>query len=255
MVPIWRRLLPPGLRRAVHGARHDLQQHLVGRRRHRRCRPPSASAVAVLADRSQGREHGQVADLPADGDLVRRRRDHLALHVPSPDTAERPDRRAQRDLGVARRGQHVGHGQDRSPSSSSASFAVALGLPGHAGVEGQAGDDGRHRRSASCVHRLLPHLPVHRPGPRRVRGGRTARSGADRSCSSRRPPFNNMWLMVILIWIQTGFAMVILSAAIKAVPHGADRGGARSTAPPRPRCSGGSPCRRSPRPSASSSRR
>ena len=31
-------------------------------------------------------------------------------------------------------------------------------------------------------------------------------------------PFNNLWLMVILIWIQTGFAMVILSAAIKAVP-------------------------------------
>lgn len=31
-------------------------------------------------------------------------------------------------------------------------------------------------------------------------------------------PFDNFWLMVILIWIQTGFAMVILSAAIKAVP-------------------------------------
>jgi alpha-glucoside transport system permease protein len=31
-------------------------------------------------------------------------------------------------------------------------------------------------------------------------------------------PFNNMWLMVILIWVQTGFAMVILSAAIKGVP-------------------------------------
>jgi alpha-glucoside transport system permease protein len=31
-------------------------------------------------------------------------------------------------------------------------------------------------------------------------------------------PFNNMWLMVVLIWIQTGFAMVIFSAAIKAVP-------------------------------------
>ena len=31
-------------------------------------------------------------------------------------------------------------------------------------------------------------------------------------------PFNNFWLMVILVWIQTGFAMVILSAAIKAVP-------------------------------------
>ncbi len=31
-------------------------------------------------------------------------------------------------------------------------------------------------------------------------------------------PFNNMWLMVVLIWVQVGFAMVILSAAIKAVP-------------------------------------
>ncbi|MEM9033785.1 MAG: sugar ABC transporter permease [Actinomycetota bacterium] len=32
------------------------------------------------------------------------------------------------------------------------------------------------------------------------------------------PPYNNFWLMVVFIWIQTGFAMVILSAAIKAVP-------------------------------------
>ncbi len=32
-------------------------------------------------------------------------------------------------------------------------------------------------------------------------------------------PFNNVWLMLILIWIQTGFAMVIISAAIKAVPQ------------------------------------
>jgi len=31
-------------------------------------------------------------------------------------------------------------------------------------------------------------------------------------------PFNNVFLMIVLIWIQTGFAMVILSAAIKAVP-------------------------------------
>lgn len=31
-------------------------------------------------------------------------------------------------------------------------------------------------------------------------------------------PYNNFWLMVILVWIQTGFAMVILSAAIRAVP-------------------------------------
>ncbi len=32
-------------------------------------------------------------------------------------------------------------------------------------------------------------------------------------------PFNNIFLMIILIWMQTGFAMVILSAAIKAVPQ------------------------------------
>ena len=31
-------------------------------------------------------------------------------------------------------------------------------------------------------------------------------------------PFNNVWLMLVLIWIQTGFTMVIFSAAIKAVP-------------------------------------
>ena len=31
-------------------------------------------------------------------------------------------------------------------------------------------------------------------------------------------PFNNFWMMVVFIWIQTGFAMVILSAAIKGVP-------------------------------------
>jgi alpha-glucoside transport system permease protein len=31
-------------------------------------------------------------------------------------------------------------------------------------------------------------------------------------------PWNNLLLMVIMIWLQTGFAMVILSAAIKGVP-------------------------------------
>jgi alpha-glucoside transport system permease protein len=32
-------------------------------------------------------------------------------------------------------------------------------------------------------------------------------------------PFNNFWLMVVLIWTQVGFAMVIFAAAIRAVPH------------------------------------
>ena len=31
-------------------------------------------------------------------------------------------------------------------------------------------------------------------------------------------PWNNFLLMVIMIWIQVGFAMVVLSAAIKAIP-------------------------------------
>ncbi len=31
-------------------------------------------------------------------------------------------------------------------------------------------------------------------------------------------PWNNLFLMVILVWLQTGFSMVILSSAIKSVP-------------------------------------
>jgi alpha-glucoside transport system permease protein len=33
-----------------------------------------------------------------------------------------------------------------------------------------------------------------------------------------KDPWNNLFLMVIMIWMQTGFAMVVLSAAIKAIP-------------------------------------
>ncbi len=31
-------------------------------------------------------------------------------------------------------------------------------------------------------------------------------------------PWNNLFMMVIMVWMQTGFAMVVLSAAIKAIP-------------------------------------
>jgi alpha-glucoside transport system permease protein len=31
-------------------------------------------------------------------------------------------------------------------------------------------------------------------------------------------PWNNLLLMLIMVWMQTGFAMVVLSAAIKAIP-------------------------------------
>ena len=33
------------------------------------------------------------------------------------------------------------------------------------------------------------------------------------------PLWNNLFLMIILVWLQTGFAMVILSSAIKSVPE------------------------------------
>lgn len=32
------------------------------------------------------------------------------------------------------------------------------------------------------------------------------------------PTWNNLFLMVIMVWMQTGFAMVVLSAAIKSIP-------------------------------------
>ena len=50
-------------------------------------------------------------------------------------------------------------------------------------------------------------------------------AAADPRLRRRTQPFNNMWLMVVLIWIQTGFAMVIFSSAIKAVPTELTRGG------------------------------
>jgi ABC-type sugar transport system permease subunit len=49
-------------------------------------------------------------------------------------------------------------------------------------------------------------------------GGVTASGDPKPVLFVQEGPFNNMWLMVVLIWVQTGFAMVILSAAIKAVP-------------------------------------
>ena len=52
------------------------------------------------------------------------------------------------------------------------------------------------------------------------------------------PFWNNFFLMVILIWIQTGFAMVILSAALRGIPGGDASRRPSSTAPTRSRSSG-----------------
>ena len=43
--------------------------------------------------------------------------------------------------------------------------------------------------------------------------------GADPQVWISLPFWNNIFLMVILIWIQTGFAMVILSAALRGIPE------------------------------------
>ena len=32
------------------------------------------------------------------------------------------------------------------------------------------------------------------------------------------PPWNNLFLIIIMVWLQTGFAMVVLSSAIKGIP-------------------------------------
>ncbi|MEN8040512.1 MAG: sugar ABC transporter permease [Actinomycetota bacterium] len=43
--------------------------------------------------------------------------------------------------------------------------------------------------------------------------------GADPVNWLQLQPWNNLFLMVILVWLQTGFSMVILSSAIKGVPE------------------------------------
>lgn len=42
--------------------------------------------------------------------------------------------------------------------------------------------------------------------------------GGEPQAWTSQQPWNSLFLMVIMIWIQTGFAMVVLSAAIKGVP-------------------------------------
>lgn len=43
--------------------------------------------------------------------------------------------------------------------------------------------------------------------------------GEAQAWTSMAQPWNNLFLIVILIWMQTGFAMVIFSAALKGVPE------------------------------------
>ena len=45
------------------------------------------------------------------------------------------------------------------------------------------------------------------------------RAGQEPVAVAPEQPWNNLLLMVIMVWMQTGFAMVVLSAAIKSIPE------------------------------------
>ena len=47
----------------------------------------------------------------------------------------------------------------------------------------------------------------------------TAFGGLPHAWTATNQPWNNFFLIVIVIWLQTGFAMVLFSAAIKGIPH------------------------------------
>ena len=98
--------------------------------------------------------------------------------------------------------------------------------------EGRQGD---HLRAAGDqLRRRGDDLALRLRGP-------PARRAADRPARTRSSPslgfdpiawvqkdtfhLNTFLLMVIVLWIQVGFAMILLSAAIKGVPRGDHRGG------------------------------
>ena len=138
------------------------------------------------------------------------------MYVPR-DATVAADRAAQRRLGRPRPAEHRQRDPDdhRRPSCRPRPARPARRRrPGRS--------SSRLRRLALAGRRRHPPRLV-LPALRRLRR-RRLRDNADGETVPRpigflqESPFNNMWLMVILIWIQTGFAMVILSAAIKAVP-------------------------------------
>ena len=102
------------------------------------------------------------------------------------------------------------------------------------------------------ARRRVDHLEVRLrlpSGDQRRRSACSTRSsswfGVDTDSFLLEPPWNTLFLIVVMIWIQAGFAMVILSAAIKAHPGRHRRG-----RPPRRRqragrCSAASRCRAS----------
>ena len=108
-------------------------------------------------------------------------------------------------------------------------FAVSIGLAFATLADRLSGRGGREvddlPADGDLVRRGLDHLAADLQLP--ARGIRNQHRPAERHHARARPgsrpwldlqPWNNLFLMVIMVWMQTGFAMVVLSAAIKSIP-------------------------------------
>jgi alpha-glucoside transport system permease protein len=68
--------------------------------------------------------------------------------------------------------------------------------------------------AAGVIWRLMYELD---PTIGTLNAGAQAVGGSPKAFLSS-PPFNNLWLIIVGVWMLTGFAMVILSAGLKGIP-------------------------------------
>jgi alpha-glucoside transport system permease protein len=170
-------------------------------------------------------QHRQIADLHADGDLLRRRLGDLQadLRRPPEDVARSA---CSTRLAAAFDGGTVGsvsQGPSRDlllaglAASADGLFAIYQTLRPVLAGKGMAGA-------------LVGSCPARVSSPLRCLDGWLSLGRVVSLFSATLPygepqtwltiPFwNNFFLMVVLIWIQTGFAMVILSAALRGIPE------------------------------------
>ena len=65
---------------------------------------------------------------------------------------------------------------------------------------------------------VYENRPVADPQIGLLNAGVTALGGQPQAWTSLLQPWNNLFLIVIMVWLQVGFAMVLFSAAIKGIP-------------------------------------
>jgi ABC-type sugar transport system permease subunit len=100
-----------------------------------------------------------------------------------------------------------------------ATIVIALVLAGLVLIAVQGFKDNRSSTVGGALGSLLVFGYLSFEFLRSSLGGINGETNVDFILFVQNAPWNNVFLMVVLIWIQTGFAMVILSAAIKAVPN------------------------------------